>query len=112
MDTQPGQEKIALQLAANRLGRQLAASGDFYDVIDHLISGYAGDQEGSGTQNPRTLDHGQSYWKLLALAELASVVGNTTQEVAQEARDGGYTWQEIGYALGITRQAAQKRFGA
>lgn len=29
----------------------------------------------------------------------------------QRARDEGATWQEIGDALGITRQAAQQRFG-
>jgi hypothetical protein len=39
---------------------------------------------------------------LLGLAELAAV---------RHARQAGWTWSEIGEALGITRQAAQQRFG-
>jgi hypothetical protein len=30
---------------------------------------------------------------------------------AQYARGDGATWQEIGHALGITKQAAQQRYG-
>lgn len=29
-----------------------------------------------------------------------------------EARNCGWTWQDVGDALGITRQAAQQRFGS
>ena len=31
--------------------------------------------------------------------------------IVQEARDEGITWQEIGDALGVTKQAAQQRYG-
>lgn len=33
------------------------------------------------------------------------------RDLVREARDNGSTWQEIGDALGVTRQAAQQRYG-
>lgn len=32
------------------------------------------------------------------------------EDVVRHARDAGYSWQEIGDALGISKQAAQKRW--
>jgi len=32
-------------------------------------------------------------------------------EMVEEARKAGHTWVEIGEALGVTRQAAQARYG-
>lgn len=44
------------------------------------------------------------------LVELAAA--QARRAIVTEARAGGFTWQEIGDALGTTRQAAQMRFGS
>lgn len=37
--------------------------------------------------------------------------GNARRAIVTEARAAGHTWQELGDALGVSRQAAQERFG-
>ena len=54
---------------------------------------------------------------MTSLAELAEVAGRRnateqrTAELVAAARADGATWQQIGQALGVTRQAAQMRYG-
>lgn len=49
---------------------------------------------------------------LKALARLRDVVADvTTKAVTSMRAEGGYSWADIGNALGITRQSAQERFG-
>jgi len=49
----------------------------------------------------------------LAAAEcLQIVLGIGTQHAAEVARANGHTWAEIGAAAGVTKQAAQQRWGA
>ncbi len=43
---------------------------------------------------------------------LQIIIGIGSQHAAEVARANGSTWAEIGAAAGITRQAAQQRFGA
>jgi hypothetical protein len=43
------------------------------------------------------------------LVELAAAQARSA--IVNEARASGYTWEEIGDALGTSRQAAQQRFG-
>lgn len=44
-------------------------------------------------------------------AEQLRVADDLLASAVQSARDWGLTWSEIGTALGVTRSAAQKRFG-
>jgi len=45
------------------------------------------------------------------LALLAMHVERNLDELVQEARSGGVSWQEIADVVGITRQGVQKRYG-
>lgn len=47
--------------------------------------------------------------KLAAIDEIRDNLLLWQRAIAKAARDGGATWQEIGEALGISRQAAQQR---
>lgn len=46
----------------------------------------------------------------LRLVEIAA--GNARSAIIADARANGETWQSIADALGISRQAAQQRYGA
>lgn len=76
-----------------------AALATLAEVTTNCVDGYT-----SGKTDP--LDTlGQ-----LRLVELA--VQQARRAVVERARDDGYTWEELGDALGTTRQAAQQRFRA
>lgn len=44
-------------------------------------------------------------------AEADQVAGDLLQQAVSAARAGGHSWSAIGKTLGLTRQAAQQRFG-
>ena len=46
------------------------------------------------------------------MANLADEIDTATAEAVKGLRGCGYSWAEIGARLGITRQAAQQRWGA
>lgn len=46
---------------------------------------------------------------LQALVEQRHTIDATTDRYVLQAREAGATWQQLGAALGITRQAAQLR---
>lgn len=48
---------------------------------------------------------------LAALAELAAAVDTATTSAVTGLRTAGYSWADIGARLGMTRQAAQQRWG-
>ena len=53
-----------------------------------------------------------SYLELVRLtAEADARVGRMLADAVSAARRAGHTWEAIGSALGMTRQAAQQRFG-
>lgn len=49
--------------------------------------------------------------RLHYLRQLQHLVNTHMDEAARQARSAGATWQEIGTSLGMTRQAAQSRWG-
>lgn len=49
---------------------------------------------------------------LAALAALSADVDNALTAAVTGLRDVGYSWAEIGARLGMSRQAAQQRWGA
>ena len=58
----------------------------------------------------------QLNWELPELAELAELVAQADQALLAGVRSlrnkHGYSWAQVGAELGISRQAAQQRFGA
>lgn len=48
---------------------------------------------------------------LSALADARRAFDAAISEAARALRIHGYTWADIGAELGVTKQAAQKRFG-
>jgi hypothetical protein len=57
-------------------------------------------------------DNGQSTLKCLTHLHVAATdVEIATVDAVQKARHERVTWLEIGQALGITKQAAQQRYG-
>jgi len=57
-------------------------------------------------------------WGLLSsdyvrvLNEWTGIVAGRLEQAVTDMREDGHTWHEIGTALGVTRQAAQQRYGA
>src|SRR4051812_44669116 len=49
---------------------------------------------------------------LRALATIEVEARRVAVEMVEEARQAGHSWSRIAEALGVTRQAAQARFGA
>jgi len=47
---------------------------------------------------------------LFLMAELEEWLKVALASQVQEAREWGHTWNDISYALGVSRQAARKRF--
>ena len=63
---------------------------------------------------PRVLVHGRD-WRALEAVEAAAGLLRTAESsldrAVVSARGIGHTWGELAVALGVTRQAAQQRFG-
>jgi len=49
--------------------------------------------------------------RLFAAATIRAELDEWLPALAQDARDRGQTWADLGMALGVTKQAVQKRFG-
>lgn len=48
--------------------------------------------------------------RMAAAQELLVTADRMIHAYVDEAREGGWTWEQIGDALGVTRQAAHHRF--
>lgn len=60
----------------------------------------------SGEPDPRVL-----LGVIVGWSEAEAIARSNVQEAVAAARECGCTWDEIGEALGVTRQAASRRFG-
>lgn len=69
------------------------------DWLDHL------DPEITQADDPKELRRIGLAKRDIAHAE------SELHSAVQQARRAGFTWAEIGLTLGVTRQAAQERFG-
>lgn len=57
-------------------------------------------------------EHADDYGDLLGIIRIVEQAAEQARRaVVAEARAAGVTWQELGDALGTTRQAAQMRYG-
>lgn len=130
-----------LLLAALRLGELVAQVGDFYDVAEEIARGYAwrltgknagpcppahtGSVKSAGSgvvaveafsspdqEEPAATIDLRLELRFAALHELQSVSGNLIAELVGNARARYWTWEMIGEALEISKQAAQQRFAA
>jgi hypothetical protein len=48
---------------------------------------------------------------LVLMAELADTIDSSVRDAVTGLREHGYSWADIGSRLGVTRQAAQQRWG-
>jgi hypothetical protein len=63
------------------------------------------------TNVPRKLP-GAELTELVEAARALRLAEQRVERAARRARDAGASWSHLGDAIGITRQAAQQRFGA
>lgn len=49
---------------------------------------------------------------LVKIAEVDRLVDELVIEAVEEARKAGYSWAQIGGALGVSKQAAQQKYGS
>lgn len=71
-----------------------------------------GDVDGIGGTRRITADDPETVHTLIADAKRMTELANDALKLAVwTARDHGMTWDQIGAQFGVTRQAAQKRFG-
>ena len=51
------------------------------------------------------------FRRIIAAQEAVARADRELHDAVREAREAGDSWLSIGMALGVTKQAAQKRFG-
>ena len=88
-----GSDTVKTPLTSNRAGR--VRENDEYAAIGHVLRAYAR-RVATATSRPHPDDRSRRRDRPAAVTGL---------------RAFGYSWTEIGSRLGITRQAAQQRWG-
>lgn len=81
------------------LTRHRVTDADFAAMMRRMLRAYG-----------RRVGTGDTY-DLSDLADFAALCEQTLREAVWAQRAAGASWAEVGAALGITKQAAAKRFG-
>ena len=93
-----GQNTVKTPLTANRAAR--AVENDQYAAFAHRVLRAYARRVADGDIEALTL-----------LTDLATEIDTAVARAVTGLRGYGYSWAEIGSRLGITRQAAQQRWG-
>lgn len=56
-------------------------------------------------------DGGEPLAELHRLADIRKEVARSEEAQVRRARNAGYSWQAIASALGVTKQAAHRKYG-
>ena len=56
-------------------------------------------------------DGGEPLAELHRLADIRQEVARSEEAQVRRARNAGYSWQAIASALGVTKQAAHRKYG-
>ena len=94
----PGQNTVNRSLTPKRAGRLV--ENDDYAAFAHRILRAYGRRVADGDIDA-----------LIAMTGLAQEIDTAIGQAVTGLRRFGYSWAEIGSRLGITRQAAQQRWG-
>ncbi|MGL5910294.1 MAG: hypothetical protein ACRCZP_09855 [Phycicoccus sp.] len=86
--------------ARRRRERRVVENQDFASFVQRIIRAHG---RRVATGDVEALPH---------LVDLSTWIDAATTEAVTGLRDAGYSWAEIGQRLGISRQAAQQRWGA
>lgn len=93
-----------LKDAARALGTASAEVGDTYDIVEAFASGYA-------EANAKFFkDSREIHYEISALNELQSVASNVIEWRVEDARKAFMSWDKIGDALDMSRQAAWRKY--
>jgi hypothetical protein len=94
----PGQNTVKTTLTSKR-ARRLVENDDYAAFTRRILRAYA-----------RRVADGDVE-ALIAMTGLAAEIDAAIGQAVMGLRGFGYSWAEIGSRLGITRQAAQQRWG-
>lgn len=100
-----------LKEAARKLGAMMAEHvGDFYDVVEMIAVGYGEELAKHHPVDSQEYNERHVSCQLSALNELQSVANTVIGWKVEDGRGLHMSWQSIGDALDISRQAAHERF--
>ena len=94
--SRPGTVKAGL---TSKRGRRQVENDEYAAFVRRILRAYAR-RVGSGDVEA-----------LILMADLANEIDTAIAEAVKGLRAFGYSWAEIGARLGVTRQAAQQRWG-
>jgi hypothetical protein len=92
--------RVKVTLTRNRRSRAVVETDDYAAFVRRVVASYG-----------RRVGHAGDVDALAGLVALGDEIEAATQNAVTGLRGHGYSWAEIALRLGITRQAAQQRWG-